>query len=139
MEPSVVLTNPYTEPANTFRAGSVTEMFSLASQNSAINGIYDVGRPSSLSNRFAVRNNTYSHPLKVEVSLPPYLQTGHSLSFVINPTDTVRFTVEANESYLKSFVGTRQPSTSGNVSFTIYPLNVNGPVYVMKGLPALTA
>jgi len=143
--PTVVLVRGNPDPAGTFRATSVDEMFTVGTSLPAADVLYEVGLPFDPAKSFVeavlvIRNNTTNTNLLVEVDLPIYLMTDSSTTFIVGADLKVGLRVKADLMEAKrQAVALTDLFRADKISITVRPQNVTGPVFVRRELPPLTA
>lgn len=143
--PKVELIRGNPDPAGTFRATSVEEMFTVGTSLPTADVVYEVGLPFDPSKSFidgllVVRNNTTNQDLLVEVELPVYLRTDSSTTFVVGADLKAGLRVFADLAVVqREAVSLTQLFRADKISITVRPQNVTGPVFVRRDLPQLMA
>lgn len=136
--PYVRLVRPFQDPANTFRARSVTEMYSFSPNAGGYEWIYEVGRPPTIAPlQYKFRNNTVNSVLRFQFELPEWAETDSPKLIDMDPQTEMMVTVRFKESdaKMKSTMNSRR--FSQQLRWYVTPLDVRGPVYVLRNLPPL--
>lgn len=134
------LTRPFKDPDNTFRATSVQQMFSFTPDTSARSIIYHIGvRPDTIAPvTYRVRNNTLNTTLQFTFDVPEFLFLNVPAVLEINAQQEVVIIVSFNESDARMKSITRSRFYTDVFAWDVEPINVNGPVYIVRNLPAIS-
>jgi hypothetical protein len=145
MGPNAVNVTPYPQPANTSRASTVQQMYTVAFSSPGIRFDYEVGKVlPNVQLRMVIRNNSPSHDMLVKIDIPPYLlvagiQPTTQVATVLAKNETRVINFGLNEAYMKAQTTLRHVDSQDAVQLAISPINVNGPVFVYTTLPPLVA
>jgi len=131
------LIRPFVDPLNTFRAHVVTDMFKIVPTpekywnelpTTGASFQYDIGIKSGIRSLiFSFQNRTVSHILRVELTLPPYIKSEKGTIFDISIDSIENVIFHFSEEQVQFML----PGVSyDSILFDIYPINVNGPVFV---------
>lgn len=138
MNPSIVLTTPYIDPPNTFRATALSQCYSIFPNVSQRTWDYSVGVAiTELPSSFKVRNNTVSNSIKVVIMYPSFLKYSGTSQVIIAPGAYNEFVFSMNEDDVEQKVMTRNRLFEEYITFIVTPMNVTGPVFVNKNLAQL--
>jgi hypothetical protein len=134
---SIRLSTPFKDPDNSYRATSVQQMFSFTPDPSSRSIIYSIGvRPDAIRpTTYRIRNNTTNAQLQFTFKVPEFLFLSVPHTLLINPQDEILVTVSFNESYARDKSLTRVRMYTDVFEWDVIPINVRGPVYVMRNLP----
>jgi len=133
----LTLIRPFVDPANTFRAVSISDMFKIVPEpqkywntleTDGSSFQYDVGVNSLIRSLFfSIQNRTVSHTLRVELTLPSYIKSDHNLQVDVTKETIKNIILSFDEEQVKTILpGVIQDF----IIFDVYPINVNGPVFV---------
>jgi hypothetical protein len=129
MEPSIQLTRPYNDPPNTFRATSVQQMYDVATSG-LVASSYDIGIAATWQCVLSIRNKTVTNALQVSVTLPSYLTSNQSTSFVVGADSIFNITLLVNEPTARLLGKSRTKFYQEQLGLHIRPLGITGPVCV---------
>jgi hypothetical protein len=136
--PFVRLVRPFQDPSNTFRARSTTEMYSFSPNATNYEWIYEVGKfPSITPLQYKFRNNTVNTVLRLQLELPEWAETDSPKLVDMEPQREIAVNIRFKESdaKMKSTMNSRR--FSQQLRWFVTPLDVRGPVYVLRNLPPL--
>lgn len=134
MEPTVELTTPYDDPAGTFRATSVGQMYSFVPLPAEVNITYELGIPPTFRQTFALRNHTMSHVLKVNITIPSFMSISPNPNMFLAPLGNIQIVLTMNEPNVRTKAISGTKNFTEGISISIVPMDVNGPVYVRRNL-----
>lgn len=126
------------DPKNTHRATDIGGMYELiaSSDNQAVS--YDVGKPLVFQPiQYLFRNDTINTTLKIEFTVPNFLQLNVPLTVLVAPLAVSTIQVSGKESAMQQLSQTRIRQYESIVNWAITPINITGPVLVQNGLPTL--
>lgn len=128
------------DPAGTFRATSVQQMFSFTPSD-ARSIVYNIGvKPDNIQPTiYKIRNNTINAPLKFTFSVPSFLFINVPFVVVIQPQEELSVTVGFNENDARTKSLTYTRLYNELLEWDVEPLNITGPVYVQRGLSSVTS
>lgn len=136
--PSVQLVRPFIDPVNTFRARSVAEMYSYSPNARSYEWIYEVGRkPNITPLQYKFRNNTVNAILRFQFDLPDWVEMSSSKVIDMEPQSEIVITFQFKESDAKIKSTMNSRSFVEQLKWTVVPLNVRGPIYVLRSLSQL--
>jgi hypothetical protein len=138
LDPSKVITLPYIDPQNTFRASTVEEMYSVAWSNAPFEIVYEAGISPTYAKTLALRNNTISNRLQFQLTVPNWLAISTNTFFILEPNQTVLISIGLNEEASLNLLRSNVKHTTEDFKITVTPLAVNGPVSIIANLQTLT-
>jgi hypothetical protein len=136
--PFVKLVKPFVDPQNTFRARNVAELYSFSPNAASYQWIYEVGRPPSIKPlQYKFRNNTVNAVLRFQFYLPEWAETESPTLIDMDPQSEIEVTIRFKESDAKNKSTMNSRTFSQKLEWFVSPLNVRGPIYVLRNLPPL--
>jgi hypothetical protein len=136
--PFVKLVKPFADPQNTFRARNVTELYSFSPNAASYQWIYEIGRPPSIKPlQYKFRNNTVNAVLRFQFYLPEWAETESPTLIDMDPQSEIVVTIRLKESDAKNKSTMNSRTFSQKLEWFVSPLNVSGPIYVLRNLPPL--
>lgn len=136
--PTYEVREPWEMPPSTFRARTLKDVYTIASNLPTFYFTYQVGVKPTMTYDFAVRNNTVSHTLDFETIVPSFISVGAPAKFQIAPGEIFKFSFSLNENDLRQRIFTGQLQYEEIFFLNTQVLNANGPVYVATPLSPLT-
>jgi hypothetical protein len=127
------------DPANTRRATTVTDMYSIVSvtRNSTLQFDFKVGETSGPVQIIRIRNNTLNSGLAVACTLPEFLDTDTPLKFEITPQTIIEVQLRLNDTAMLSKAAQGTRLASDKTSFVVTPISALDPVFIDTTLPPL--
>jgi hypothetical protein len=130
LDPTVQLVTPYPAPADTYRALTVSDMFTVAWSSAPFAISYNVGEEPTYSKRLKIRNDSVTNKLNVEIILPPWLTINTESVFTLDQDQVKLITFTNDEVANLSIARTRTYEDAMDVIINVTPINVTSPVYV---------
>lgn len=134
------LVRPHKDPENTFRATSIEQMYSYTPDDASRKIVYSVGispTNSIRTTKFKFRNNTVNTTLKFMFSVPSFLKINESSTVQLKPNQELIIDVILDEIVIKQKSLQSTKNFLEHFKWTVSPIEVTGPVYVKRNLPAL--
>jgi hypothetical protein len=130
--------DPYIPPEDSFEATAVEEMLSYTYRRSQFN-IYEIGSdrlPEPTT--YIMRNNTVNTPLLIKFIFPDFLKIDTVNPITLNPQQSIVIVLSLNIDALRTKFTLKDTSFQEDIKWSIQPLNLKGPVYIKRNLPAVT-
>lgn len=127
------------DPANTKRASSVTEMYSMVSnpRQSSFDFQYQMGELSSDTQSVIIRNNTTNTNLVVAFSPPKFVETDSMAQFVITPRTTIEVRVRLSDNVIITHAASGTKSLQEQLTISVAPTQNTDPVFIDTSLTPL--
>lgn len=138
LSPTYELREPWRDPPSTFRARTLKDTYTIASNLPIFNFTYQTGVKSTQKYDFAIRNNTTSHTLDFETIVPSFLSISAPAKFQIKAGEILKFSFSLNENDIRQRIFTGQLNYEEIFFLNTQALNLTGPIYVATPLPPLT-
>jgi hypothetical protein len=126
-------------PENSFVASSIEEMISFKSDSEDFEFSYEIGSsifPKSI--RYKIRNNTVTNSIMIKMRYPEFLTIDVNNPIILSPQNDIIITFSMNFDEIQSKSILKEKSFSKNVTWSIEPIDVTGPVYIKRNLPPVT-
>ena len=127
----MITTIPLVDPPNTVRASKLSDCYRITSFPTDIQYDHLVGKAVSfVPKTFTIYNTTVGHRLRVSLSMPSFMMSNLGNQFILTAQETKVIIISFDESNIKSKTMTGTRKFTENISITIEPLDVSGPIHV---------